>query len=249
MGSWGLDLSLDELVVGRITQFTKHFYLASLWKQRAGYFSEPVALCVLLFSFITRSSVVGQTWTTWNRTDKLKEYKSWVPGVGMLRNKQPYRSYQESLWFNICGSPSSSHIRNLHRKRKLGVKMVLNRLHAMGHRVQRTRVRDAMALLFGQRQRNRRLKRRVYSVRAPLSVIHFDGNHNLIMWRFVFHGGIDGFSRLIFFLQVANNNRSRSVFNGFLKGVRKYGVPSRVRADHGGENVLVGQFMLITPAG
>ena len=64
---------------------------------------------------------------------------------------------------------------------RLGVKMVLNRLHAMGHRVQRTRVRDAMALLFGQRQRNRRLKRRVYSVRAPLSVIHFDGNHNLIM--------------------------------------------------------------------
>ena len=67
-------------------------------------------------------------------------------------------------------------------KRGVGrVKMVLNRLHAMGHRVQSTRVRDAMSLLFGQRQRNLRLKRRVYSVRAPLSVIHFDGNHNLIM--------------------------------------------------------------------
>ncbi|XP_046458793.1 uncharacterized protein LOC124205410 [Daphnia pulex] len=128
---------------------------------------------------------------------------------------------------------------------RLGVKMVLNRLQAMGHRLQRDRVREAMNVLFGARQMNRRLHRRTYQVRAPLSVIHFDGNYNLIMWRFVFHGGIDGFSRLIFFLKVANNNRSRTVFDGFLDGVRKYGVPSRVRADHGGENVVVGQFMLI----
>jgi len=32
-----------------------------------------------------------------------------------------------------------------------------------------------------------------------------------------------------FFSQVANNNKSRTVFNGFLKRVRQYGVPSRVR--------------------
>ena len=53
--------------------------------------------------------------------------------------------------------------------------------------------------------------------------------HHIDRWRFVFHGGIDGFSRLIFFLKVANNNRSKTVFDGFLDGVRKYGVPSRVR--------------------
>lgn len=64
---------------------------------------------------------------------------------------------------------------------RLGVKMVLNRLQAMGHRLQRARVREAMDLLFGARQMNRRLHRRTYRVRAPLSVIHFDGNHNLIM--------------------------------------------------------------------
>ncbi|XP_045032334.1 uncharacterized protein LOC116935505 isoform X2 [Daphnia magna] len=127
---------------------------------------------------------------------------------------------------------------------RLGVKMVVNRLHAMGHRLQRARVREAMNLIFGSRQMNRRLKRREYRVRAPLSVIHFDGNHNLIGWRFVFHGGIDGFSRLIFFLKVANNNKSRTVLEGFLEGIRKYGVPSRVRSDHGGENILVGKFML-----
>jgi len=64
---------------------------------------------------------------------------------------------------------------------RLGVKMVLNVLQAMGHRLQRDRVREAMNVLFGARQMNRRLHRRTYQVRAPLSVIHFDGNHNLIM--------------------------------------------------------------------
>ena len=44
----------------------------------------------------------------------------------------------------------------------------------------------------------------------------------------VLHVGIAGFSRLMF-LRVANNNRSRAVFDGFLEGVRKFGVPSRYR--------------------
>ncbi|XP_032798427.2 uncharacterized protein LOC116935185 [Daphnia magna] len=127
----------------------------------------------------------------------------------------------------------------------LGVKMVVGRLHAMGHRIQRERVRTLMTSLFGSRPMNRRLKRRAYYVRAPLSMIHIDGNHNLIMWRFVFHGGIDGFSRLIFFLRVANNNRARTVLDGFLDGVKFYGLPSRVRSDHGGENILVGYLMLL----
>ena len=60
---------------------------------------------------------------------------------------------------------------------RLGIKMVANRLLAMRHRVQRVRVREAMNLIFCSRQVNRRLRRREYSVRAPLSVFHFDGDH------------------------------------------------------------------------
>ncbi|EFX67032.1 hypothetical protein DAPPUDRAFT_115793 [Daphnia pulex] len=47
--------------------------------------------------------------------------------------------------------------------------------------------------------------RRVYYVRAPLSVIHLDGNHKLV--------------------------RSRTVLNGFITVVRKYGLPSRLRLE------------------
>lgn len=44
-------------------------------------------------------------------------------------------------------------------------------------------------------------------------------------------------------IRVSNNNRAETVLDLFLEGVRTNGVPSRVRGDHGGENVLVAQWM------
>ncbi len=57
------------------------------------------------------------------------------------------------------------------------------------------------------------------------------------------HGGIDGFSRLVVFLQASNNNRSATVMDKFVNATVQYGVPSRVRCDHGGENNAVCLFM------
>ena len=51
------------------------------------------------------------------------------------------------------------------------------------------------------------------------------------------HGGIDGFSRLIVFLQCSSNNRSSTVLRAFQNGVQEYGLPERIRSDRGGENV------------
>ena len=55
--------------------------------------------------------------------------------------------------------------------------------------------------------------------------------------------GIDGFSRLVVFLKCATNNRAETVMSTFIDGTRRYGIPSRVRSDHGGENADVGRFM------
>ncbi|KAI5607880.1 hypothetical protein C0J50_9764, partial [Silurus asotus] len=118
---------------------------------------------------------------------------------------------------------------------------VRTQLRAGGVQVQRDRVRESLirthpgaAALRAMAQR--RSQRRLYSIAGPNSLWHIDGNQKLIRWRIVIHGGIDGYSRLIVFLHASNNNRSTTVMNYFLNAVARYGVPSRVRTDHGGEN-------------
>ena len=60
----------------------------------------------------------------------------------------------------------------------------------------------------------------------------------------VTHGAIDGYSRLIVYLKCAGNIKASTVYESFLEAVRKYHLPSRVRSDQGGENVLVAQHMI-----
>ena len=72
-----------------------------------------------------------------------------------------------------------------------------------------------------------------------------DGNHKLIqLYKIVIHGGLDGFSRMIVFLQASTNNRALTVLQYFQSAVEHYNLPSRVRSDLGMENIEVARFML-----
>lgn len=71
-----------------------------------------------------------------------------------------------------------------------------------------------------------------------------DSHHKLIRWRIVFHGCIDGYSRLVTFLRCNSNNRSATVLDLFLEAINKYNVPKRIRTDHGTEIIEVARWML-----
>lgn len=109
-------------------------------------------------------------------------------------------------------------------------------LRRRGIWVQRWRVRDALINLdpIGRACRwAQQIPRRPY--RVP---------HPNFFWRFVIHGGIDGYSRLIVYLGCGNNNRASTVLSLFRQSIITWGLPSRVRADDGGENIAVGDLMI-----
>ena len=58
------------------------------------------------------------------------------------------------------------------------------------------------------------------------------------------HGAIDGYSRLIIYLQCTPNNRASTVYEIFLGAVGRYNLPSRVRSDQGLENISVAAHMI-----
>ena len=68
----------------------------------------------------------------------------------------------------------------------------------------------------------------------------------LIRWKIVIHAFIDGFSRFVTGIRASNNNRSQTVLDLFLDLVAEHGLPSRVRGDHGTENLLVAAHMEYT---
>ena len=61
---------------------------------------------------------------------------------------------------------------------------------------------------------------------------------------FVTHCGIDGYTRMVIFLECSTNNQATTVYKLFLTAVERYGLPSRLGCDQGGENILVAQHMI-----
>ncbi|KAK3099909.1 hypothetical protein FSP39_011662 [Pinctada imbricata] len=119
-------------------------------------------------------------------------------------------------------------------------------LKSSGTTVQRAKLRSSIERVSPipvAEHLSKTVSRRKYSVQMSNSLWHIDSHMKLIRWGISTHGCIDGYSRLIPYLKSSTNNKSRTVLESFVKACQTYGVPSRVRSDHGSENLMVGLFM------
>lgn len=149
---------------------------------------------------------------------------------------------------SISDSDLDGHVREIqYNNPNIGMSLLQGYLQSRGVFVQRHRVRQSVLRINPIASLSRWhqvVSRRSYSVPGPNSLWHIDGHHSLVRWRFIIHGSIDGFSRMITYLSCNTNNRSSTVMELFRESIREYGIPSRVRSDKGGENVLVCEFMV-----
>ncbi|CDO75561.1 hypothetical protein BN946_scf184858.g1 [Trametes cinnabarina] len=126
-----------------------------------------------------------------------------------------------------------------------GRRMIVGHLRSQGHHVPERRVAEAYVrvrgapAIFGRRI----IVRKKYQVAGPNSLVHHDGQHGLIRWKFVIHCFIDGHSRFVTGIRVHTNNRADTVLALFCETIAQHGLPSRVRGDHGTENIRVAEFM------
>ena len=96
----------------------------------------------------------------------------------------------------------------------VGYRRVQSHLAVMGYRVTERRVRESLRRVHPvgvAYRRQRRIHRREYYVPYPNAVWHMDSNMSLVRWGFVVHGSIDGYSRMITYLECATNNRAETV--------------------------------------
>ncbi|PIK57985.1 hypothetical protein BSL78_05073 [Apostichopus japonicus] len=164
------------------------------------------------------------------------------------RRQLQMRTSQGSNYSDITDEELDRIIRDILRiSPNAGERIVIGALRGRAICITRQRIRLALRRIdpVGRiLRRTRSIVRRTYTVAGPNEVWHLDGNHKLIRWRFVIHGCVDGYSRVITYLRCATNNLAATVFRLFQEATNSYGLPSRVRTDMGVENTEVARFMI-----
>jgi len=156
------------------------------------------------------------------------------------RRLRMYGISLRALFTRISDNDLDQAVRHVIRQNsKIGPNSVQARLFAQGKKVQRWRVRESLHRVdpggVAMRSVNSTHRRR-YTVAGPNSLWHADGNLKLIRWKIAIHACIDGYSRLLTFMKASNRNSRDVVTRNFVVAASQYGIPSRIRVDHGKEN-------------
>ena len=83
----------------------------------------------------------------------------------------------------------------------------------------RNTVRQVLKILDpeGVNARSRhRMRRRLYTAKGPNYLWHIDGYDKLKPFGFCIHGAIDGYSRRVLWLEVANTNNDPEIIGSYL---------------------------------
>lgn len=204
---------------------------------------------------------------------RLLEYGLSTPGPPVYTQEvQPDGSINRIYTPGVCADLSQisdeeldRHMLNIYEQfPSFGRRMIDGYLLHLGERVPRQKIIESYRRVIGPTTttfRARRIQRLVYSVPGPNSLWHHDGQHGmsfislsqpgsllnispgLIRWKIVIHAFIDGFSRLLLGIRASHNNRAETVLQLFEDITTVFGYPSRVRGDHGTENLLVAAKM------
>eukprot|EP01083_Nonionella_stella_P048109 128836_1 len=125
----------------------------------------------------------------------------------------------------------------------LGSTMCKGALKTMyGHNASRKRIQQCLKIVDKQGvaiRTSQLIVRRTYDAKFPNYIWHQDANMKLIHWGIVAHAVIDGFSKKIMNITVANNNQADTVYANFRMAIQQYGNPMVVRGDRGSENVMI----------
>ncbi|KAL9964483.1 hypothetical protein ACROYT_G028130 [Oculina patagonica] len=118
------------------------------------------------------------------------------------------------------------------------------RLRRKGYFVKRSRIMTMLREIDPEgveSRKRKRLRRRTYQAKGPNYVWHIDGYDKLKPYGFCVHGGIDGFSRRLIWLEVGTTNNNPEVITKFYLDALKQvgGLPRKVRSDDGTENSMV----------
>ena len=162
---------------------------------------------------------------------KLKTWRSEVEYV------EPNRVPEDDELDAIVSSYSTAHP-------ETGEVLSAGYILSEGLRVTRTELRACINRVdYEGRQRrlnvSRPIQRRDYDVTMPNDLWHADQNEKLPGRMFFIFGIVDGASRKIISMKVADNKNRWTVYNAFMQAIDTHGVPYRYRVDMGSENGYV----------